>query len=119
VSGRGIALGTHIVSYGSAVADVGVDRESGEIRIKHLYGALDAGLVVNPALVANQIVGMPIQATNHAARGSSIHEFAESGAGQDQASNGKVLELMDALLERQVFSWQAAGSGNRRVSLPL
>jgi len=66
VSGRGIALGTHIVSYGSAVADIEVDRESGEIRVKHLYGALDAGLAVNPALVENQIEGMLIQATSRA-----------------------------------------------------
>jgi nicotinate dehydrogenase subunit B len=66
VSGRGIALGTHIVSYGGAVADIEVDRESGEIRVKHLYGALDAGLAVNPALVENQIEGMLIQATSRA-----------------------------------------------------
>ena len=66
VTGRGIALGTHIVSYGGAVADIEVDRESGEIRVKHLYGALDAGLVVNPALVENQIEGMLIQATSRA-----------------------------------------------------
>jgi CO/xanthine dehydrogenase Mo-binding subunit len=66
VSGRGIALGTHIVSYGAAVADIEVDRESGEIRVKHLYGALDAGLAVNPALVENQIEGMLIQATSRA-----------------------------------------------------
>ncbi len=66
VTGRGIALGTHIGSYGSAVADIEVDRESGEIRVKHLYGALDAGLAVNPALVENQIEGMLIQATSRA-----------------------------------------------------
>jgi nicotinate dehydrogenase subunit B len=66
VTGRGIALGTHIVSYGAAIADIEVDRESGEIRVTHLYGALDAGLVVNPALVENQIEGMLIQATSRA-----------------------------------------------------
>ncbi len=66
VTGRGVALGTHIVSYGAAVADIEVDRESGEIRVVHLYGALDAGLVVNPALVENQIEGMLIQATSRA-----------------------------------------------------
>jgi nicotinate dehydrogenase subunit B len=65
-AGRGIALGTHIVSYGGVVADIEVDRESGEIRVKHLYGALDAGLAVNPALVENQIEGMLIQATSRA-----------------------------------------------------
>jgi nicotinate dehydrogenase subunit B len=65
-TGRGVALGTHIVSYGAAVADIEVDRESGEIRVKHLYGAIDAGLVVNPALVENQIEGMLIQSASRA-----------------------------------------------------
>ncbi len=66
MTGRGIALGTHIVSYGAAIADIEVDRESGQIRVVHLFGALDAGLVVNPALVENQIEGMLIQATSRA-----------------------------------------------------
>jgi nicotinate dehydrogenase subunit B len=65
-TGRGVALGTHIVSYGAAVADIEVDRESGVIKVKHLYGAMDAGLVVNPALVENQIVGMLVQSASRA-----------------------------------------------------
>lgn len=63
-SGRGIALGTHFVSYGAAVADVEVDVKTGIVRVKHLYGALDAGLVVNPGLVESQIMGMLTQATS-------------------------------------------------------
>jgi nicotinate dehydrogenase subunit B len=65
-TGRGVGLGTHIVSYGAAIADIEVDRETGEIKVNHLYGAIDAGLVVNPALVENQIVGMMVQATSRA-----------------------------------------------------
>jgi len=64
VTGRGIAVGTHHVSYGAAVADIEVDRRTGNIVAKQLYGALDCGLAVNPALVENQIVGMMIQATS-------------------------------------------------------
>jgi CO/xanthine dehydrogenase Mo-binding subunit len=64
VTGRGIAVGTHHVSYGAAVAEVEVNRRTGQIVAKHLYGALDCGLAVNPALVENQIVGMMIQATS-------------------------------------------------------
>lgn len=66
LTGRGVALGTHIVSRGAAVADIEVDRQSGQIRVKHLYGALDAGLAVNPALVENQIEGMLVQAVSRA-----------------------------------------------------
>ena len=44
VTGRGIAVGTHHVSYGAAVAEIEVNKRTGNIIAKHLYGALDCGL---------------------------------------------------------------------------
>jgi len=64
VTGRGIGLGTHHVSYGAAVADIEVNKRTGLIIAKRLYGALDCGLAVNPGLVENQIVGQMIQSTS-------------------------------------------------------
>jgi nicotinate dehydrogenase subunit B len=64
VTGRGIALGTHHVSFGAAVAEIEVNKRTGNIVAKNLYGALDAGLAVNPALIENQIVGQMVQATS-------------------------------------------------------
>ncbi len=64
VTGRGIGLGTHHVSYGAAVAEIDVDRRTGAVVAKRICGALDAGQVVNPALVENQIIGQMIQATS-------------------------------------------------------
>jgi len=64
VTGRGIGLGTHMSSYGAAIADVRVDRDTGLVVCTHLYGALDAGLVVNPAAVENQISGQLVQAAS-------------------------------------------------------
>jgi CO/xanthine dehydrogenase Mo-binding subunit len=61
VTGRGIGLGTHLASWGGAVADVEVDQSTGKVRISHLYGAIDAGLVVNPGIVESQIVGQLVQ----------------------------------------------------------
>ena len=61
VSGRGIGLGTHLQSWGGAVADLDVNLDTGRVIIKHLYGALDAGLVVNPAIVESQIRGQLVQ----------------------------------------------------------
>jgi CO/xanthine dehydrogenase Mo-binding subunit len=61
VTGRGIGIGTHHVSFGAAVAEIEVNRRTGNIVAKNLYGALDAGLTVNPALVENQIIGMMVQ----------------------------------------------------------
>jgi nicotinate dehydrogenase subunit B len=61
VSGRGIGLGTHLQSWGGAVADVDVNLKTGQVVARHLYGALDAGLVVNPAIVESQIRGQLVQ----------------------------------------------------------
>jgi nicotinate dehydrogenase subunit B len=75
--GRGVGLGTHFVSHGAAVAEIEVDMKTGVIRVLHLYGALDAGLIVNPASVEQQIEGMMIQATSRV-----LHEqvqFDETG----------------------------------------
>ncbi len=63
-TGRGVAVGTHLVSYGAAIADVRVDKDTGKIVATHIYGALDAGLAVNPAFVENQISGQLIQAAS-------------------------------------------------------
>ena len=51
-------------SYGAAIADVRVDTNTGAVVCTHLYGAIDAGLVVNPALVENQISGQLVQAAS-------------------------------------------------------
>jgi len=64
VTGRGIAMGTHTSSYAAAIAEIEVDRETGKIVAKRMYGALDAGQAVNPALLENQISGMLVQATS-------------------------------------------------------
>jgi CO/xanthine dehydrogenase Mo-binding subunit len=61
VSGRGIGLGTHLQSWGGAVADIEVNRETGQVAVKRLFGAIDAGLVVNPAIVESQIRGQLVQ----------------------------------------------------------
>ncbi len=61
VNGRGIGLGTHLTSYGGAVADIEINKETGRIVAKHLCGAIDAGQVVNPGFVENQIGGQLVQ----------------------------------------------------------
>lgn len=61
VAGRGIGLGTHLTSHGGAVAEIEVHQATGRIAVKHLYGAIDAGLAVNPAFIENQISGQLVQ----------------------------------------------------------
>jgi nicotinate dehydrogenase subunit B len=77
VKGQGIALGTHRTSYGAAVAEIEVDKETGRIVAKHMYGGLDAGLTVNPGCVENQISGMLVQAVSRTLKEEVM--FTETG----------------------------------------
>ena len=64
VSGRGIAVGTHLSSYAAAAAEIEVDRQTGIIVPKRMWGALEAGQVINPGFIENQITGMLVQAAS-------------------------------------------------------
>jgi nicotinate dehydrogenase subunit B len=63
-TGRGIGVGTHLTSYGAAVAEIEVNKDTGRVVAKHLYGAIDAGQVVNPGFVESQITGQLVQAAS-------------------------------------------------------
>lgn len=66
VTGRGIAVGTHHlpqnqgdrVTFAAAVVDIEVNRDTGIVVAKQIYGAMDCGLAINPGIVESQIVGM-------------------------------------------------------------
>jgi len=70
--GRGIALGTHHlipnqgdrITFAAAVVEIEVDKETGVVVAKHVYGAMDCGLAVNPGIVESQIVGMSVHGTS-------------------------------------------------------
>jgi CO/xanthine dehydrogenase Mo-binding subunit len=61
VAGRGIGVGTHLASYGAAVAEIEVNKTTGKVIARHLYGAIDCGLAVNPGFIENQIGGQLVQ----------------------------------------------------------
>ena len=48
----------------AVVADVIVDRRTGKVRVERAIAAVDAGLIVNPDGVTNQIEGGIIQSTS-------------------------------------------------------
>jgi len=72
VTGRGIAVGTHHlhpnqgdrVTFAAAVVEVEVNKDNGRVIAKHVYGAMDCGLAINPGIVESQIVGMSVHGTS-------------------------------------------------------
>jgi CO/xanthine dehydrogenase Mo-binding subunit len=64
--GRGIAFSKYknLAAYVAVVADVVVDRRTGKVRVERAVAAVDAGLIVNPDGVTNQIEGGIIQSAS-------------------------------------------------------
>jgi nicotinate dehydrogenase subunit B len=63
LSGRGLAFVKYelVRTYVGVVADVDIDRVSGEIRVKRFYVVQDCGQIINPDGVRNQIEGNIVQ----------------------------------------------------------
>lgn len=55
--GIGVAVSFADGTYVAEVAQVGVDKATGKVAVKHIDVALDCGLVVNPAAVESQVEG--------------------------------------------------------------
>jgi CO/xanthine dehydrogenase Mo-binding subunit len=68
VRGRGIGLGTHHlqpnqgdrITCAAAVVEIEVNRDNGQVLARHVYGAMDCGMAINPGIVEAQIVGMSV-----------------------------------------------------------
>jgi CO/xanthine dehydrogenase Mo-binding subunit len=65
-SGRGFAFSRYknLACYCAVVADVEVDRKTGRVRVTKVVAAVDAGQIVNPDGVVNQIEGGIIQSAS-------------------------------------------------------
>jgi nicotinate dehydrogenase subunit B len=66
--GRGRGLGfakyKNLACYVACIADVEIDRATGKVRVPHVWAATDAGLVINPDGLKNQIEGGIIQSAS-------------------------------------------------------
>lgn len=62
--GLGFAKYKNLSVYVAVVADVAVDPRSGTVRVTELFAAADAGLIINPDGLRNQIEGGLVQTTS-------------------------------------------------------
>jgi nicotinate dehydrogenase subunit B len=68
VTGRGVSFGPRAWphTFSAAVAEIEVNKKTGKILVKHLYGASDQGLTVNPMGVENQMEGSMVMNVSRA-----------------------------------------------------
>jgi nicotinate dehydrogenase subunit B len=64
--GRGIGFARYknLATYVAVIAEIEIDRKTGRIRVPRAYAAADAGQVINPDGLANQIDGGLVQSTS-------------------------------------------------------
>jgi CO/xanthine dehydrogenase Mo-binding subunit len=64
--GRGIGFAQYkkLATYVAVIAEVEIDRDSGRIAVPRVHAAADAGAIVNPDGLANQIEGGIVQSTS-------------------------------------------------------
>jgi CO/xanthine dehydrogenase Mo-binding subunit len=64
--GRGFAFAKYknLAAYVAMVVDVEIERPSGKVHVRRAYAAVDAGMIVNPDGVKNQIEGGIVQSTS-------------------------------------------------------
>jgi CO/xanthine dehydrogenase Mo-binding subunit len=64
--GRGVGFAKYknLACYVACIADVEIDRATGKVRVPHVWAAADAGLVINPDGLRNQIEGGIIQSAS-------------------------------------------------------
>jgi nicotinate dehydrogenase subunit B len=91
--GRGVAFAKYknLATYAAVVAEIEIDRPRGTIRVPRVYAVADAGQVINPDGLANQIEGGIIQSTSW-----TLHEavrFDRTGIASRDWSNYPILTM--------------------------
>jgi CO/xanthine dehydrogenase Mo-binding subunit len=119
IRGRGIGFAKYknLACYVAVVAEVEVDREKGTICVCRAFCATDAGLVINPDGLINQIEGGIIQGTSW-----TLHEevkFDQRGIKSRDWSNYPILTMPEvpqiaiALINRPSERSLGAGEGSQ------
>ena len=117
--GRGIGFSKYknLACYCAVIADVEVDRASGRMRVTRAFAAVDAGLIINPDGLIQQIEGGVIQSASW-----TLHEevkFAATGILSRDWSNYPILTMPEApkvevaLIDRPGERSLGAGEGSQ------
>jgi nicotinate dehydrogenase subunit B len=94
--GRGIGFAKYktLATYVAVIVDLELDRESGEIKVPRAFAAADAGQIINPDGLTNQIEGGIVQSTSW-----TLHEevrFDKSGILSRDWDSYRILTMKEA-----------------------
>lgn len=94
--GQGIAFSRYknTMIYSAVVVHVSVDRETGTVRVKRAFGAADAGQIINPDGLRNQLEGGIVQSASWTLK-EAVHYGPDGLMGEDWQSY-PVFTFLDA-----------------------
>ena len=120
VTGRGVGVGTHgTAARSAAVVDITVDKSSGKITVTHVYNGIDAGLIVNPEGVENQMVGGAIFGLSRALQRDVHHvEVARHEPGLGHVPDPALQGRSEDHERHRAAGGQAAARRGRAAVLP-
>ncbi|MGH2668500.1 MAG: xanthine dehydrogenase family protein molybdopterin-binding subunit, partial [bacterium] len=117
--GQGFAFSRYknLGCYVATVADVGVDRKTGRVRVTKVVAAVDAGQIVNPDGVVNQIEGGIIQSASwtlkESVRFDRTRVTTRSWAEYPILRFDEVPEVQVVLLDRPSERFLGVGEGSQ------
>jgi nicotinate dehydrogenase subunit B len=114
--GRGVALTQRANTYIAVIAEVEVDKTSGQVSVKRIVCSHDCGLMINPDGVMNQVEGNLLQGVSRALYEEVMFEAEGRVTSLDWASYPilkfpDVPELDIVLINRPEMSPLGAGEG--------
>ena len=118
-SGRGFAFSRYknLACYCATVADVEIDRATGRVRVTKVVAAVDAGQIVNPDGVVNQIEGGIIQSASwtlkESVRFDRTRVLTRSWAEYPILRFDEVPEVDVVLLDRPAERFLGVGEGSQ------
>ena len=114
--GFGFAKYKNLATYVAVVAEVEVDRRNGVVRVPRAYAAVDAGQIINPDGLSNQIEGGIVQSTSWTLReevrfdqnGIKSRDWLSYPILAFPAAPTVAVELIDRPAERSLGAGEAA-----------
>jgi nicotinate dehydrogenase subunit B len=114
--GFGFAKYKNLATYVAVVAEVEVDRRNGVVRVPRAYAAVDAGQIINPDGLSNQIEGGIVQSTSWTLReevrfdqnGIKSRDWLSYPILAIPAAPTVAVELIDRPAERSLGAGEAA-----------